>query len=123
MIRKTLIAAATLATLATGAFAQDKLRIGVEGAYPPFSFKQADGNEPKLDADGRLRADLAELEPKVQDAVAALWNQVTDDNVNEISDFAGYKAEFLRLFGFEIDGVDYDADVNPTVKIEGLVQA
>ncbi|MES2857327.1 MAG: bifunctional NADH-specific enoyl-ACP reductase/trans-2-enoyl-CoA reductase, partial [Bdellovibrionota bacterium] len=77
----------------------------------------------KLDADGRLRADLAELEPKVQDAVAALWNQVTDDNVNEISDFAGYKAEFLRLFGFEIAGVDYEADVNPTVKIEGLVQA
>ncbi|AIG02088.1 short-chain alcohol dehydrogenase family protein [Pseudomonas fluorescens] len=81
------------------------------------------GSEPKLDSDGRLRADLAELEPKVQDAVAALWDQVTDDNVNEISDFAGYKAEFLRLFGFEIEGVDYDADVNPTVKIEGLVQA
>ena len=81
------------------------------------------GREPTLDADGRLRADLAELEPKVQDAVAALWNQVTDDNVNEISDFAGYKAEFLRLFGFEIDGVDYEADVNPTVKINGLVQA
>jgi enoyl-[acyl-carrier protein] reductase/trans-2-enoyl-CoA reductase (NAD+) len=81
------------------------------------------GKEPKLDADGRLRADLAELEPKVQDAVAALWNQVSDDNVNEISDFAGYKAEFLRLFGFEIDGVDYDADVNPTVKIKGLIQA
>lgn len=55
--------------------------------------------------------------------MAALWNQVTDDNVNEISDFAGYKAEFLRLFGFEIDGVDYDADVNPTVKINGLIQA
>jgi len=81
------------------------------------------GSEPKLDADGRLRADLAELEPKVQDAVAALWDQVTDENVNEISDFAGYKAEFLRLFGFEVDGVDYDADVNPTVKINGLVQA
>ena len=44
------------------------------------------GSQPKLDADGRLRADLAELEPKVQDAVAALWNQVTDDNINEISD-------------------------------------
>ncbi|MPQ86950.1 bifunctional NADH-specific enoyl-ACP reductase/trans-2-enoyl-CoA reductase, partial [Pseudomonas sp. MAFF 730085] len=81
------------------------------------------GSEPKLDGEGRLRADLAELEPKVQDAVAALWNQVTDDNVNEISDFAGYKAEFLRLFGFEIDGVDYEADVNPTVKINGLIQA
>jgi len=27
------------------------------------------------------------------------------------------------LFGFEVDGVDYDADVNPTVKINGLIQA
>ena len=51
MIRKTLIAAATLATLATGAFAQDKLRIGVEGAYPPFSFKQADGSLAGFDID------------------------------------------------------------------------
>ncbi|WLI31045.1 trans-2-enoyl-CoA reductase family protein [Pseudomonas rhodesiae] len=81
------------------------------------------GKAPKLDTDGRLRADLAELEPKVQDAVAALWNQVTDENVDEISDFAGYKAEFLRLFGFEVEGVDYEADVNPTVKINGLIQA
>jgi len=32
-----------------------------------------------------------------------------------ISDFAGYKAEFLRLFGFGIEGVDYDADVSPLV--------
>lgn len=51
MIRKTLIAAATLATLASGAFAQDKLRIGVEGAYPPFSFKQADGSLAGFDID------------------------------------------------------------------------
>ena len=55
--------------------------------------------------------------------MAALWNQVTDENVDEISDFAGYKAEFLRLFGFEVEGVDYEADVNPTVKINGLIQA
>ena len=51
MIRKTLIAAATLAAFATGAFAQDKLRIGVEGAYPPFSFKQADGSLAGFDID------------------------------------------------------------------------
>ena len=44
MIGKTFIAAAALAALAGGAFAQDSLRIGVEGAYPPFSFKEADGS-------------------------------------------------------------------------------
>ncbi|WP_211657840.1 ABC transporter substrate-binding protein [Paracoccus aminovorans] len=50
MIKKTLLAAA-LATLATGAFAQDSLRIGVEGAYPPFSFKQPDGSLAGFDID------------------------------------------------------------------------
>ena len=44
MIGKTFITATALAALAGGAFAQDSLRIGVEGAYPPFSFKEADGS-------------------------------------------------------------------------------
>ncbi|QAX82025.1 enoyl-ACP reductase FabV [Candidatus Pseudomonas adelgestsugas] len=79
------------------------------------------GSEPKTDSVGRLRADLAELEPKVQNAVATLWTQVTNDNINEISDFSGYKSEFLRLFGFGIDGIDYEVDVNQTVKINSLI--
>jgi enoyl-[acyl-carrier protein] reductase/trans-2-enoyl-CoA reductase (NAD+) len=29
----------------------------------------------------------------------------------------------LARYRFEIDGVDYDADVNPTVKINGLISA
>jgi enoyl-[acyl-carrier protein] reductase/trans-2-enoyl-CoA reductase (NAD+) len=33
----------------------------------------------------------------------------------------GYKSEFLRLFGFDIDGVDYEADVNPVVTINNLI--
>jgi len=36
---------------------------------------------------------------------------------------SGYKAEFLRLFGFGIDGVNYDADVNPEVAIADLISA
>ena len=35
-----------------------------------------------------------------------LWNQVETDNINELTDFAGYKSDFLRLFGFEVEGVD-----------------
>jgi enoyl-[acyl-carrier protein] reductase/trans-2-enoyl-CoA reductase (NAD+) len=79
------------------------------------------GSEPTLDDDGRLRADGLELRPEIQDAVAQLWEQVTTENVSEISDFAGYKSEFLRLFGFGIDGVDYEADVEPQVMIKNLV--
>lgn len=79
------------------------------------------GAKPVLDNEGRLRADGKELRPEVQNKVAELWSVVTDENLNEVSDFKGYKKEFMHLFGFEIDGVDYDADVDPDVKIEGLI--
>ena len=78
--------------------------------------------EPILDADGRLRADYKELSPEVQAKVEALWNEVTTENLSDLTDFAGYKHEFLRLFGFEIDGVDYEADVSPKVDIPNLIQ-
>ena len=75
----------------------------------------------ELDDEGRLRADGKELDPAIQAEVAAIWDQINTDNLRELSDFAGYKREFLQLFGFEIDGVDYEADVNPHVPIENKV--
>jgi enoyl-[acyl-carrier protein] reductase/trans-2-enoyl-CoA reductase (NAD+) len=79
------------------------------------------GASPKLDDEGRLRADYKELEPEIQAKVEALWDQISDDNLFEVSDMEGYMAEFLRLFGFGVDGVDYDADVNPVVPIVNLI--
>lgn len=70
-------------------------------------------NSPPLDERGRLRIDDWEMRDDVQAAVAAAWEAVSTENLAEISDFAGYKAEFLRLFGFGIDGVDYAAETNP----------
>ena len=67
------------------------------------------------------RADRKELDPEVQARVQALWPQVTSENVYQLTDFAGYKQEFLRLFGFEVEGVDYEADVDPAVEIRGLI--
>ena len=74
-----------------------------------------------IDDEGRLRADYKEMAPSVQAEVVALWPQVTDGNLHEISDLAGYKADFLRLFGFGVEGVDYDADVDPDVRIPDLI--
>lgn len=79
------------------------------------------GEEPVLDSEGRLRADGKELQPHIQQAVADAWEQVTTENLREVTDFAGYKQEFLRLFGFEMEGVDYEADVDPVVPIRGLI--
>ncbi|MBU6957798.1 trans-2-enoyl-CoA reductase family protein [Pseudomonas sp. CVAP len=81
------------------------------------------GHPPVMDEEGRLRADYKELAPEVQERVKLLWDQVSNENLYELTDFAGYKAEFLRLFGFGIEGVDYEADVDPDVKISNLVQA
>jgi enoyl-[acyl-carrier protein] reductase/trans-2-enoyl-CoA reductase (NAD+) len=53
--------------------------------------------------------------------VADLWAQIGTDNLDELSDFAGYREEFLQLFGFEVEGVDYDADVDPAVTIAQVV--
>ena len=70
------------------------------------------------DEAGRLRLDDWELRDDVQQACKELWPQVTTDNLFEITDYAGYKHDFLKLFGFERDDVDYDADVNPDVEFD-----
>ena len=80
-------------------------------------------SEPEMDAEGRLRADAKELNPEVQAAVADVWDSIATENLSELSDFAGYKREFLQLFGFEVDGVDYEADVDSVVDIDGLIDA
>ena len=79
------------------------------------------GDQPTRDDEGRLRADGLELRPEIQQAVAEAWDKVTTEKLHELTDFAGYKQEFLKLFGFGVDGVDYDADVDPVVPIRNLV--
>ncbi len=75
---------------------------------------------PVVDDTGRLRMDGKELDAEVQREVERLWPLVETDTIDELSDFAGYQQEFLRLFGFGFPGVDYDADVDPVVPIPGL---
>ena len=76
---------------------------------------------PYLDEEGRLRADSKELDPATQDAVAKLWKDINTQTLRQLSDFDGYKREFLQLFGFEVDSVDYEVDVDPQVTIANMV--
>ena len=64
--------------------------------------------------------DSWELSSDVQGKCKELWPQVTTENLFEISDYADYKKQFLQLFGFEVEGVDYTKDVNPEVAIDNL---
>ena len=76
---------------------------------------------PRTDEEGRLRVDELEMQPDVQAAVADAWSKISNENLSELTDFKGYKEEFLKLFGFEMDGVDYDTDVDPEVAINNLI--
>jgi len=70
-------------------------------------------DQPRLDSDNRYRVDELELDPVIQRKVEAIWDEVTEETLNELTDYASYHADFLKLFGFGLDGVDYEADVSP----------
>ena len=73
---------------------------------------QADA-EMRLDEAGRIRVDDLELADQVQAEVKRRWPLVNTDNLLELGDLTGFREDFLKIFGFGIDGVDYDADVDP----------
>lgn len=64
-----------------------------------------------VDSENRIRIDDWELNPEVQAAVDELMPKITTENASELVDLAGYKHDFLATSGFDIDGVDYDADI------------
>jgi len=72
---------------------------------------RADGNAPTADAQGRLRVDNWEMRPDIQDSVKKIWPEVTTANLATLTDFPRYQTEFLKLFGFGLPGVNYDAEV------------
>ena len=78
-------------------------------------------DSPRTDEEGRLRVDELEMDPEVQAAVAAAWSEISTENLISSTDFKGYKQDFLNLFGFELNGVDYQAEVDPQVEISNLV--
>jgi|TARA_B110001454_G_C12703342_1_gene427519 enoyl-[acyl-carrier protein] reductase/trans-2-enoyl-CoA reductase (NAD+) len=73
-----------------------------------------------LDAKGRIRVDDLEMREDVQSEISRLWKKATTENLSEIGDLEGYSQEFFKLFGFKVDGVDYDADVNELVEVPSI---
>lgn len=78
------------------------------------------GTPISLDAENRIRIDDWEMRDDVQAEVARLWEEVTTESLGELGDLAGYKNDFLNLFGFGFEGVDYLADVNEVVSIPSI---
>lgn len=67
-----------------------------------------------------IRVDDLEMRDEIQKKVAELWPQVTTENLKQLTDIQGYCEEFYRLFGFNIQGIDYNAEVDPNVKIDSI---
>lgn len=90
----------------------------IEHIYRMFATSLYGVKAPELDADGRIRMDSWELRDSVQLKCKDIWPTVTTENLKEITDYEKYKHEFLELFGFEVEGVDYKADTNPVADFD-----
>ena len=94
----------------------------IEQMVRMFQDRLYSGKTVELDEEHRIRLDDWELLPNIQAEINRDWPLVTSENLETISDIAGYRRDFHRLFGFEIDGVDYNADVNVEVEIPSIAQ-
>lgn len=81
-------------------------RLLTEGLY---------ATNPSLDEAHRLRMDGKETNEQTQSKIETLWQQVTQENFHQLADYKGYHQDFLNLFGFGFDAVDYEQDVDPRV--------
>ena len=77
-------------------------------------------NDPKPDEVGRIRLDDWEMDPAVQAPVIENWDKVNTSNLTDLADYDGYQFSFLRLFGFGLEGIDYDADTDTATSVPSL---
>jgi enoyl-[acyl-carrier protein] reductase / trans-2-enoyl-CoA reductase (NAD+) len=85
-----------------------------------YSERLYTGHEVPTDDKGRIRIDDWEMRNDVQEKIAKLWGESTTETLVELGDLAGYKQDFLNLFGFGFEGVDYQADTNEMVMIPSI---
>jgi len=85
----------------------------IEQTQRLFATHLYNGHSPKFDSEGRVRVDDWEMRPEIQEPISKIWPLVTTENLETLTDIAGYREEFLKLFGFGLSGVDYEAEVEP----------
>ena len=81
--------------------------------YRLFNDRLYGGSDVSVDENGRIRMDDYEMREDVQKEVERLWESIGTKPIEEIADFAGYRETFLQFHGFDVDGINYDADVIP----------
>lgn len=85
-----------------------------------FAEKLFGGDGVQTDSEGFIRLDDWEMREDVQKKVMEIWEKISDGNIKEYADMDGYRKDFSMLFGFEADGVDYEADCNTAIGIASI---
>lgn len=78
-----------------------------------FATQLYSGKAPQFDSEGRVRVDDWEMAPDIQAAISEIWPKATTENLEQLTDIVGYRSEFLKMFGFGLPGINYDAEVEP----------
>ncbi len=91
----------------------------IEQMYRMFAEKLYGGSV-VTDGEGLIRMDDREMRGDVQNKISEIWNNISDDTIGECADLDGYRTDFNRLFGFDAEGVDYEADTDTAAGIESL---
>lgn len=90
----------------------------IQQMYRLFVEKLYAGDQIEVDEQHRIRVDDLEMREDVQQAIQENWEKLNEENIEELADIEGYRSDFLRLFGFGLEGVDYEADVEIEVPID-----
>ncbi|YCO02079.1 enoyl-ACP reductase FabV [Vibrio sp. VNB-15] len=77
-----------------------------------FTTKLYDQVKVPVDGERLIRIDDLELDPQVQQEVSAILEQMNADNFKELGDYEDFKDEFMKLNGFNFEGVDYSQDIS-----------
>lgn len=93
----------------------------IQQMYRLFSEHLYGDNPATAEGSSLIRVDDWEMREDVQTEVMKRWDQLQSDNVLDLADLEGYRQDFFQLFGFHTDGVDFEADIDPSVDIPNLV--
>ncbi|MBN1616979.1 MAG: trans-2-enoyl-CoA reductase family protein [Spirochaetales bacterium] len=69
------------------------------------------GSSVPVDQAHLIRIDDWEMDSDVQQEIDNRLARLTSDNIRDLADLDGYRHDFLAASGFDIDGIDYDADI------------
>lgn len=92
----------------------------IEQMFRLFHNRVYGSDELSVDHQGRVRIDDLEMDPDIQKGIEDIWQKVTTNNINELTDIEGYRHDFYQLFGFKVPGVNYGADVVIDVAIPSI---